>query len=81
MFGKGILKGLGVTAKEAVSPRLTEKYPEEKPQLPARWRGGTFALDRRLVLAVAFVQWPARTRLYGRSLIRMRTIKNSARNL
>ncbi len=63
MFGKGILKGLGVTAKEAVSPRLTEKYPEEKPQLPA------------------FVQWPARTRLYGRSLIRMRTIKNSARNL
>lgn len=46
MFGKGILKGLTQTAKQAVSPRLTEKYPEEKPQLPSRWRGGAFALDR-----------------------------------
>ncbi len=51
MFGKGILKGLGVTAKEAVSPRLTEKYPEEKPQLPARWRGGTFALDKEACIS------------------------------
>lgn len=51
MFGKGILKGLAVTAKEAVSPRLTEKYPDENPQLPARWRGGTFALDREACIS------------------------------
>ncbi len=46
MFGKGILKGLMVTGKEAASKRLTEKYPEEKPNLPDRWRGGSFALDK-----------------------------------
>lgn len=44
MFGKGILKGLRVTAGQAVSRRLTDKYPEQKPALPARWRGGSFAL-------------------------------------
>lgn len=46
MFGKGLLKGLQVTGKHAVSRRWTEKYPEEKPHLPERWRGGTFALDK-----------------------------------
>lgn len=46
MFGKGILKGLAVTAKEAAKPRLTEKYPEEKPTLPSRWRGAKFVLDK-----------------------------------
>lgn len=51
MFGKGILKGLGVTVKEAVSPRLTEKYPEEKPQLPTRWRGGMFALNQEACIS------------------------------
>lgn len=51
MFGKGILKGLAQTAKQAVSPRLTEKYPEEKPQLPSRWRGGEFALDKEACIS------------------------------
>lgn len=46
MFGKGVLKGLKVTAGQALSRRLTEKYPEEKPQLPERWRGGRFVLDK-----------------------------------
>lgn len=46
MFGKGILKGLKVTAKHAAAPHWTEKYPEEKPALPERWRGGKFALDK-----------------------------------
>lgn len=46
MFGKGILKGLAVTGKHAVSRRWTEKYPEEKPALSERWRGGKFALDK-----------------------------------
>ena len=51
MFGKGILKGLAVTAKEAVKPRLTEKYPEEKPELPSRWRGAKFVLDQEACIS------------------------------
>lgn len=46
MFGKGILKGLAQTGKQAVSKRLTGKYPEEKPHLPERWRGNSFALEK-----------------------------------
>lgn len=46
MFGKGILKGLKVTGKHAVSRHWTEKYPEEMPALAERWRGGKFALDK-----------------------------------
>ncbi len=46
MFGKGLLKGLFVTGKEAVSPRLTEKYPEERPNLPKCFRGNSFHLDK-----------------------------------
>lgn len=46
MFGKGLLKGLAVTGKHAVSRHWTEKYPEEKPELSDRWRGGKFALDK-----------------------------------
>lgn len=45
MFGKGLLKGLSVTGKEAISKRMTEKYPEEKPYLAACYRGGNFQLD------------------------------------
>lgn len=45
MFGKGLLKGLSVTGKEAISKRMTEKYPEEKPYLAACFRGGNFRLD------------------------------------
>lgn len=45
MFGKGLLKGLSVTGKEAVSKRMTEKYPEEKPYLAACYRGGNFQFD------------------------------------
>jgi NADH-quinone oxidoreductase subunit I len=45
MFGKGLLKGLSVTGKEAVSKRMTEKYPEEMPYLAACYRGGNFQLQ------------------------------------
>ncbi|MFZ5943748.1 MAG: NuoI/complex I 23 kDa subunit family protein [Bacillota bacterium] len=40
MYGKGLFKGLGVTGKVVFKKTITEKYPEEKPQLAARWRGG-----------------------------------------
>ena len=37
--GTGLLKGLMVTLKHALSPSITQRYPEEKPDLPARSRG------------------------------------------
>lgn len=45
MYGKGLLKGLAVTGKQAVSKRMTEKYPEEKPYLAECFRGGNFQLE------------------------------------
>jgi NADH-quinone oxidoreductase subunit I len=35
----GVAKGLLVTAKHLASPSVTQRYPEEKPDLPARTRG------------------------------------------
>jgi NADH-quinone oxidoreductase subunit I len=37
--GLGLVKGLGVTLKHALRPSITQQYPEEKPDLPARTRG------------------------------------------
>ena len=37
--GLGLLKGLGVTLKHMLQPSVTQQYPEERPQLPARSRG------------------------------------------
>ena len=45
MFGKGLLKGLGITFKRMVGPNITEFYPEQKPTLPTRVRS-SLALDR-----------------------------------
>ncbi|NMA02557.1 MAG: NADH-quinone oxidoreductase subunit I [Clostridia bacterium] len=44
MFGKGLLKGLGVTGRVIFRKKVTEKYPDVQPQLAERWRGG-FQLD------------------------------------
>lgn len=45
MYGKGLLKGLGVTGKVIFRKRVTEEYPEERPKLADRWRG-LFQFDR-----------------------------------
>jgi formate hydrogenlyase subunit 6/NADH:ubiquinone oxidoreductase subunit I len=37
--GLGLAKGLGVTLKHALRRSITQQYPEEKPDLPARTRG------------------------------------------
>src|SRR6266511_5474748 len=37
--GTGLIKGLMVTLKHLLSPSITQRYPEEKPDLPARTRG------------------------------------------
>src|SRR5919201_1399544 len=37
--GIGLIKGLGVTLKHMLQPSITQQYPDEKPNLPARSRG------------------------------------------
>lgn len=45
MYGKGLLTGLGITLREFFRKKATEKYPEVRPKLSARFRGGRLALD------------------------------------
>jgi len=37
--GLGLIKGLGITLKHMLQPAITQQYPDEKPDLPARTRG------------------------------------------
>lgn len=39
MLGKGLLKGLGITAKHTFERDITQQYPEERPYLQNRFRG------------------------------------------
>jgi len=39
MFGKGLLKGLGITLKHGVEKPKTIQYPEQRPFLQKRFRG------------------------------------------
>lgn len=39
MYGKGLLKGLGITLKHQFEKNITEQYPEQMPQLAERYRG------------------------------------------
>lgn len=39
MLGKGLLKGLGITARHTFERELTQQYPEERPFLQDRYRG------------------------------------------
>lgn len=39
MYGKGLLKGLKVTAEHLFGKTITEQYPERKPKLPPRSHG------------------------------------------
>jgi len=39
MFGQGLIKGLEITIKKFFNKKVTQKYPEVKPLLPARSRG------------------------------------------
>lgn len=44
MYGEGLIKGLGITLKHFFGRKLTQQYPEERPDLPDRFRG-FFALQ------------------------------------
>jgi NADH:ubiquinone oxidoreductase subunit E len=37
--GGGIAKGMWVTLKNFWTPKVTRQYPDERPQMPERWRG------------------------------------------
>lgn len=39
MYGKGLLKGLGITFKHTFEPAITIQYPEQMPFLQERFRG------------------------------------------
>ncbi len=42
MFGKGLIKGLGITGKHLFNRKVTEFYPEQKPVLPPRTRSSMY---------------------------------------
>jgi NADH:ubiquinone oxidoreductase subunit E len=37
--GIGIAKGMATTFRNFFSPKVTRQYPEQRPQIPDRWRG------------------------------------------
>ena len=37
--GAGIAKGMAQTFRNFFAPKVTRQYPEERPQMPERWRG------------------------------------------
>jgi NADH-quinone oxidoreductase subunit E len=37
--GTGIVKGMATTLRNLFEPKVTRQYPEERPQMPERWRG------------------------------------------
>ena len=37
--GSGLLTGMWVTLRNFRAPKVTRQYPEERPQMPDRWRG------------------------------------------
>jgi NADH-quinone oxidoreductase subunit I len=39
VFGQGLITGLGITLKHFFKKKITEQYPEERPILPARFKG------------------------------------------
>lgn len=39
MFGQGLLTGLSITMKRLFSKKITEEYPEQRPNLPPAFKG------------------------------------------
>jgi NADH:ubiquinone oxidoreductase subunit E len=37
--GSGIVKGMATTLRNYFAPKVTRQYPDERPQMPERWRG------------------------------------------
>ena len=50
MYGKGLVKGLGITFKHFFGKAITEQYPEEMPNLSNNFHG-SFALDDEKCIA------------------------------
>lgn len=51
MYGKGLLTGMGITLREFFRKKPTELYPEERPKLTERFRGGKLALEPEKCIA------------------------------
>ena len=39
ILGGGIFKGMATTFRNLFAPKVTQQYPEERPQMAERWRG------------------------------------------
>jgi len=50
VFGEGLLKGMSITLKRFVGPKIAEGYPEVKPYLPPRTRS-SMALEPEKCIA------------------------------
>ena len=37
--GSGIAKGMATTFRNFFAPKVTRQYPEQRPEIPDRWRG------------------------------------------
>jgi NADH:ubiquinone oxidoreductase subunit E len=37
--GSGIFQGMATTLRNMFAPKVTRQYPDERPQMPERWRG------------------------------------------
>ncbi|HUW66001.1 MAG TPA: NADH-quinone oxidoreductase subunit I [Spirochaetia bacterium] len=55
MFGKGLVKGLGITLQELFKPKVTVQYPFESAPIPARFHG-RFTLDAGNCIACGICQ-------------------------
>ena len=44
--GSGILTGMATTMRNLFAPKVTRQYPEERPQMPERWRGRLDPMSR-----------------------------------
>ena len=61
--GGGMAKGMWVTRKNFWTPKVTLQYPEERPQMPERWRGRLEGRrPTRLLLPRPPTSWELRSR-------------------
>ncbi len=45
-YGKGLAKGMVITLKHVLRPRITTQYPEERLNISRRFRGSDFVWDK-----------------------------------
>ncbi|MGI6066588.1 MAG: NuoI/complex I 23 kDa subunit family protein [Bacillota bacterium] len=70
MNGQGLIKGLGVTIKHFFAPKITELYPEVKPNLPPAVKA-SFEINREKCIACGLC-----AKACPNQVITMKTVKD-----